>query len=102
MTRCGFGGSRRANAVRLHRPTGWAKRLVRPRWPAREGDDWLPEEPATAAAYELLPEWVRWSGEQAGIPGPLVERSVAIAERRQSDTSDCPSFRFRPRPGGAT
>jgi len=33
-------------------------------------DDWLPEEPATAAAYELLPEWVRWSGEQAGIPGP--------------------------------
>jgi hypothetical protein len=64
-------------------------------------DDWLPEEPATAAAYELLPEWVRWSGKQAGIPGPLVERSVAIAERRQSDTSDCPSFGFRPRPGGA-
>lgn len=65
-----------------------------------EGDDWLPEEPATAAAHELLPEWVRWSGEQAAIPGLLVERSVAIAERRQSDTSDCPSFRFRPRPGG--
>jgi hypothetical protein len=63
-------------------------------------DDWLPEEPATVAAYELLPEWVR-NGEQAGIPGPLIERSVAGAERRQSDASDCPSFRFRPRPEGA-
>jgi hypothetical protein len=64
-------------------------------------DDWLTEEPATAAAYKLLPEWVRWNGEQADVPGPLIERSVAVAERRQSDTSDCPSFRFRPRPGGA-
>ena len=64
-------------------------------------DDWLPEEPATVAAYELLPEWVRWNGEQVGIPGPLIERSVAVAERRQSDASDCPSFRFRPRPEGA-
>ena len=64
-------------------------------------DDWLPEEPATVAAYELLPEWVRWNGEQAGVPGPLIERSVAVAERRHLDTSDCPSFRFRPRPGGA-
>jgi hypothetical protein len=64
-------------------------------------DDWLPEEPATAAAYELLPEWVQWNGEQVGIPGPLIERSVAVAERRQSDASDCPSFRFRPRPEGA-
>ena len=64
-------------------------------------DDWLPEEPATVAAYELLPEWVRWNGEHAGIPGPLIERSVAVAERRQSDASDCPSFRFRARPAGA-
>ena len=64
-------------------------------------DDWPPEEPATVAAYKLLPEWVRWNGEQAGVPGPLIERSVAVAERRQSDISDCPSFRFRPRPGGA-
>ena len=32
-------------------------------------DDWLPEQPATVAAYELLPEWVRWNGEQAGVPG---------------------------------
>jgi hypothetical protein len=64
-------------------------------------DDWLPEEPATATAYKLLPEWVRWSGEQADVPGPLIERSVAIAERRQSDASDCSSFRFRSLPGGA-
>ena len=62
-------------------------------------DDWLPEEPATATAYELLPEWVRWNGEQIGVPGPLIERSVAVAERRQLDINDCPSFRFRPRPG---
>lgn len=60
-------------------------------------DDWLPEEPATVAAYELLPEWVRWNGEQAGVPGPLIERSAAVAGGRQFDTSDCPSFHFRPR-----
>ena len=64
-------------------------------------DDWLPEEPATATAYKLLPEWVRWNGEQVGVPEPLIERSVAVAERRQSDINDCPSFRFRPRPAGA-
>jgi hypothetical protein len=64
-------------------------------------DDWLPEEPVTAAAYELLPEWVRWNGEQVGVPEPLIERSVAVAQRRQPDISDCPSFRFRPPPGGA-
>lgn len=60
-------------------------------------DGWLPEEPATVAAYELLPEWVRWNGEQAGVPGPLIERSAAVAEGRRFDTSDCPSFHFRPR-----
>jgi hypothetical protein len=60
-------------------------------------DDWLPEEPATAAAYELLPEWVRWNGEQAGVRQPLIERSAAVAESCQADTSDCPSFHFRPR-----
>jgi len=64
-------------------------------------DDWLPEEPATAAAYKLLPEWVRWNGEQADVPGPLIERSVAVAERRQLDISDCPSFRFRSPPCAA-
>jgi hypothetical protein len=60
-------------------------------------DDWPPEEPATIAAYELLQEWVRWNGEQADVPGPLIERSAAVAESRQFDTSDCPSFHFRPR-----
>jgi hypothetical protein len=53
-------------------------------------DDWLPEKPATAAAYEMLPEWVRWSGEQADVPGPLIERSVAVAERRQLDAETPP------------
>jgi len=64
-------------------------------------DDWLPEEPGTAEAYGLLPEWVRWNGEQAGVPGPLIERSVAAAQGGEPDTGDCPSFRFRPRPNGA-
>jgi SNF2 family DNA or RNA helicase len=41
------------------------------------------------------------NGLPAGVPGPLIERSVAVAERRQSDAGDCPSFRFRPRQGGA-
>jgi len=36
-----------------------------------------------------------------GVPGALIERSVAVAERRQSDINDCPSFPFRPRPGDA-
>jgi hypothetical protein len=65
-------------------------------------DDWLPEEPATTAAFDLLPEWVGWNGEQIGVPGPLIERSVAVADRRQGDAIDCPSFRFRSRPGGAS
>jgi hypothetical protein len=27
----------------------------------------------------LLPEWVRWNGEQARIPDDLIERAVAAA-----------------------
>ncbi len=57
-------------------------------------DDWLPEEAATSAAYELLPEWVRWIGGQAGVAQPLIECSAAVAESRQPDTGDCPSFHF--------
>lgn len=52
-------------------------------------DDWLRGKPATAAAYELLPEWVRWNGEEAGIPVHLIERSVAVAERREPGSDGC-------------
>lgn len=40
--------------------------------------DWL-DDPVTDAVRALLPEWVRWNGEQAGIPAPLIDRAVSAA-----------------------
>jgi hypothetical protein len=40
--------------------------------------DWL-DDPVTIAARALLPDWVRWNGEQAGVPAPLIERAVLAA-----------------------
>ncbi len=40
--------------------------------------DWM-DDPVTDAAAALLPEWVRWNGEQAGVPAPLIERAVSAA-----------------------
>jgi hypothetical protein len=40
--------------------------------------DWV-DDPVTDAALALLPEWVRWNGEQAGIPAPLIEHAVSAA-----------------------
>lgn len=57
-------------------------------------DDWLPEEPATRAAFELLPEWVRWNGEQAGVPRHLIERSATVAQGQPWDADECPVFVF--------
>jgi hypothetical protein len=73
------------NAVSPHR----VKHLM-----ACMDDDWLPGEAATKAAYELLPEWVRWNGEQAGVPGHLIERSAAIAEGQPWNADECPAFAF--------
>jgi hypothetical protein len=56
--------------------------------------DWLPGEPATKAAYKLLPEWARWNGEQARVPRPLIERSAAVAEGKPWDADECPAFSF--------
>lgn len=39
---------------------------------------WLDDQ-VTAAALALLPEWVRWNGELAAIPAPLIERAVSAA-----------------------
>jgi hypothetical protein len=36
-------------------------------------------DPVTNSAKALLPEWVRWNGEKSGLPGPLIDRSVAAA-----------------------
>jgi hypothetical protein len=40
--------------------------------------DWL-DDPITDAVLALLPEWVRWNGEQAGVPASLIERAVSAA-----------------------
>src|SRR6266851_410973 len=40
--------------------------------------DWR-DDPVTDAALALLPEWVRWNGEQSGVPAPLIERAVSAA-----------------------
>jgi hypothetical protein len=37
------------------------------------------DDPVTDAALALLPEWVRWNGEQAGVPAHLIERAVSAA-----------------------
>jgi hypothetical protein len=42
-------------------------------------DDWIPDHPVTVGAKALLPEWVRWNGEQAGLPEDLIDRAVAVA-----------------------
>lgn len=41
--------------------------------------DWDPDHPVTVAAKALLPEWVRWNGEQAGLPPDFISRAVAAA-----------------------
>ena len=40
--------------------------------------DWR-DDPVTDAALALLPEWVRWNGEQAGVPAHLIESAVSAA-----------------------
>jgi hypothetical protein len=41
--------------------------------------DWIPDHPVTVAAKALLPEWVRWNGEQAGLSERFISRAVAAA-----------------------
>ena len=40
--------------------------------------DWR-DDPVTDPALALLPEWVRWNGEQASVPAHLIERAVLAA-----------------------
>jgi hypothetical protein len=40
--------------------------------------DWQ-DDPITDAALALLPEWVRWNGEQASVPALLIDRAVSAA-----------------------
>ena len=49
--------------------------------------NWWDDEDA-AGALLLLPEWIRWNGEQAGVPPDLISDAVAVAERRSKDTDE--------------
>ncbi len=48
---------------------------------------WRDNEDA-AGALSLLPEWIRWNGEQAGVPPGLISDAVAIAEHRPEDADE--------------
>lgn len=52
-------------------------------------NDWVPDDPVTMGAKALLPEWVRWLGEQADLPQPLIDRAVAVAAGGPRTPSDC-------------
>jgi hypothetical protein len=56
-------------------------------------NDWIPDDPVTVAAKALLPEWVRWHGEQAGLSEHLVDRGVAVAAGGVRAASDCAGHR---------
>jgi hypothetical protein len=45
---------------------------------------WWDDEDA-AGALSLLPEWIRWNGEQAGLLPDLISDAVAIAEERRPE-----------------
>lgn len=51
-------------------------------------NDWIPDDPITIAAKALFPEWVRWHGEQADLPGHLIDRGVAVATSGVRSASD--------------
>ena len=65
---------------------------------------WRDDEDA-AGALALLPEWIRWNGEQAGLPPDLISDAVAVAERRprtrtNPEPSICSSFSMPLQPPG--
>ena len=56
-------------------------------------NDWIPDDPITIAAKALLPEWVRWHGEQAGLSEHLIDRGIAVATGGVRSASDCVDLR---------
>jgi hypothetical protein len=56
-------------------------------------NDWIPDDPITIAAKALLPEWVRWHGEQASLPPHLIDRAIAVATGRVRAAPDCAGHR---------
>jgi hypothetical protein len=47
-------------------------------------DDWQ-EGQERDAALDLLPEWVRWNGEESGVPALFLERAVSAATGNVAD-----------------
>ena len=41
--------------------------------------DWIPEDPVTRGVLAMMPEWVRWLGERAGLDERFHERALAVA-----------------------
>jgi hypothetical protein len=56
-------------------------------------NDWIPDDPITIVAKALLPKWVRWHGEQAGLPPHLIDRGIAVATGDIRATPDCAGHR---------
>ncbi|MGH3767921.1 MAG: hypothetical protein ACRDS0_20225 [Pseudonocardiaceae bacterium] len=52
-------------------------------------NDWMPDDPITVAMKALLPDWVRWHGEQADLPEHLIDRAVAVAAGGARAATDC-------------
>lgn len=52
-------------------------------------DGWQPDHPITIAVKSLLPEWIRWHGEQTGLPKHLIDRAVAVADGNPRRAIDC-------------
>jgi len=42
-------------------------------------NDWIPDDPVTIGAKTLLPDWVRWNGEQDNLPAKLLDPAIATA-----------------------
>ncbi len=56
-------------------------------------NDWIPDDPITITAKALLPEWVRWHGEQAGLPEHLIDRGIAVTTGSVRAAPDCAGHR---------
>lgn len=58
-------------------------------------NDWIADDPVTIGAKTLLPDWVRWNGEQDHLPAHLLDHALATATattapaaRRPTDEPD--------------
>lgn len=42
-------------------------------------NDWIPQDPVTIGVKTLLPDWIRWNGEQDNLPAQLLDPAMATA-----------------------